>query len=404
MGFLRRMLDRVAPTFEGDGKLSVLYPLYEALDGFLYSSGRANPGAPHVRDAMDLKRMMIVVVVALLPVCYMALWNTGYQANLALQTIGLDHATGWRAEILTRMGVGFDPGSWWANVLHGSLCFVPIYFVTMLVGGLWEVLFALVRRHEINEGFLVTGLLFPLTLPPAIPLWQVALGISFGVVIGKELFGGTGRNILNPALTARAFVYFAYPAQLSGEDVWVAVDGYTQATPLTVLSSADPAVGVGAVDVTWMEAFLGTMPGSLGETSVLACLIGALILVLSGIGSWRIMLATLIGGAAGAGMFLAVGSDTNAMFGVGPLWHFVLGGFAFGLVFMATDPVSAAQTNAGRWVYGFLVGWITIVIRAVNPAYPEGIMLAILLGNVFAPLIDWGVEQANIRRRLARHG
>jgi Na+-transporting NADH:ubiquinone oxidoreductase subunit B len=302
------------------------------------------------------------------------------------------------------MGAGFDPGSWWACVLHGALYFVPVYFVTMLVGGIWEVIFALVRRHEINEGFLVTGLLFPLTLPPAIPLWQVALGISFGVVVGKELFGGTGRNILNPALAARAFVYFAYPAQLSGEDVWVAVDGYTRATPLTVLSSADPAAGMGAVDVSMMDAFLGIMPGSLGETSVLACLIGALILVFTGIGSWRIMAATLIGGAAGAWMFTAIGSETNAMFGLGPLEHFVFGGFAFGMVFMATDPVSAAQTNTGRWVYGFLVGWVAIVIRVVNPAYPEGIMLAILLGNVFAPLIDWFVEQANIKRRLARYG
>jgi Na+-transporting NADH:ubiquinone oxidoreductase subunit B len=316
----------------------------------------------------------------------------------------LEQAPGWRGEILDGLGIGYDPQNLWVNLLHGALYFVPIYFVTMLVGGLWEVLFAVVRRHEINEGFLVTGLLFPLTLPPAIPLWQVALGISFGVVIGKELFGGTGRNILNPALTARAFVYFAYPAQMSGDDVWVAVDGFTHATPLTALTSADAAMGVAVVEASWLDAFLGTIPGSLGETSALACLIGALILVVTGIGSWRIMLSTLIGGTACAAMFVGIGSETNAMFGVGPLWHLVTGGFAFGLVFMATDPVSAAQTNTGRWIYGLLVGCVTVLIRVLNPAYPEGVMLAILLGNVFAPLIDWFVEQANIRRRLAGHG
>jgi Na+-transporting NADH:ubiquinone oxidoreductase subunit B len=353
---------------------------------------------------MDLKRVMIVVVVALLPAVFMALWNTGYQAHLAMAATGLQKAPSWRGEILLAMGVGPDPGSHWANLVHGALYFLPAYFVTMLVGGIWELAFACVRRHEINEGFLVTGLLFPLTLPPATPLWQVALGISFGVVIGKELFGGVGRNILNPALTGRAFLYFAYPASLSGDDVWVAVDGFSQATPLTALTSADPAAGMAAMGVSFRDAFLGIMPGSMGETSALACLIGAMILVLTGVGSWRIMVSTLVGGVAAAGLFVSIGSETNALFAVGPLWHLVVGGFAFGLVFMATDPVSAAQTDTGRWIYGFLVGSMTVLIRVVNPAYPEGIMLAILLGNVFAPLIDWFVEQANIRRRMARYG
>ena len=400
---LRKLLDRVEPLFEEDGRLSRLYPLYEALDSLLYTSGRANPGAPHVRDTFDLKRMMVMVAVALLPTVYMALWNTGYQANLALQAMGLDQAPGWRGDILAALEIACDPQSVWANLIHGALYFVPVYAVTMVVGGFWEGLFATVRRHEINEGFLVTGLLFPLTLPPAIPLWQVALGITFGVVVGKELFGGTGRNILNPALTARAFVYFAYPVEMSGDAVWVAVDGFTHATPLTALTAADPAVGMAALGTSFREAFLGTIPGSMGETSVLACLIGAAILVLTGIGSWRTMLSCVLGGAACAALFQSAGSDTNAMFNMGPAWHLVTGGFAFGLVFMATDPVSSAQTNTGRWIYGFLIGVLTVLIRVTNPGYPEGIMLAILLGNVFAPVIDWFVEQANIRRRQARY-
>jgi Na+-transporting NADH:ubiquinone oxidoreductase subunit B len=289
-------------------------------------------------------------------------------------------------------------------VTHGALYFLPLYLVTMMAGGLWEGLFAMVRRHEISEGFLVTGLLFPLTLPPTLPLWQAALGISFGVVIGKELFGGVGRNILNPALTARAFVFFAYPARMTGDGIWTAVDGFTQATPLGALAAASPGTGPAALDVTWTQAFLGLMPGSMGETSALACLIGAAVLVFTGIGSWRVMLSMLMGGVACAALLFWVGSDTNAMFSIPVHWHLVTGSFAFGLVFMATDPVSAAQTNAGRWIYGSLIGVVAIVIRSLNPAYPEGVMLAILMGNVFAPLIDWFVIESNIKRRAVRYG
>jgi Na+-transporting NADH:ubiquinone oxidoreductase subunit B len=400
---LRRLLDRLEPLFEGDGRLRPLYPLYEAADSILYSSRRANPGAPHVRDAMDLKRMMIVVVVALLPTVYMALWNTGYQANLAMESMGLDHAPGWRGEFIGALGIGYDPRDLWANLIHGGLYFLPVYAVTMAVGGFWEFLFASVRRHEINEGFLVTGLLLPLTLPPAIPLWQVALATTFGVVVGKELFGGTGRNIFNPALTARAFIYFSYPIEMSGDAVWVAVDGFSHATPLTAIMSAGPGVAMEAVGTTFSDAFWGIIPGSMGETSVPACLVGAAILILTGIGSWRTMLSCALGGVACALLFQGIGSETNAMFAMGPAWHLVTGGFAFGLVFMATDPVSSAQTDPGRWTYGFLVGALTVMIRVANPGYPEGIMLAILLGNVFAPLIDWFVEQANVRRRQARY-
>jgi Na+-transporting NADH:ubiquinone oxidoreductase subunit B len=287
--------------------------------------------------------------------------------------------------------------------VHGSLYFLPSYLVTVAVGGAWEVLFSLVRRHPINEGFLVTSMLFPLILPPVTPLWQVALGISFGVVIGKEVFGGTGKNFLNPALTARAFLYFAYPAQISGDAVWVAVDGVSRATPLGIMAIADPAAGIAAMNLSWWQAFVGVMPGSMGETSALACLLGAVLLIVTGIGSWRIMAGVLLGGMGLATVFWVAGSSTNAMFNLPPWWHLVLGGYMFGLVFMATDPVSAAMTHTGRWIYGVLIGVMTVLIRVVNPAFPEGIMLAILFGNVFAPTIDYFVVQAHVKRRLARY-
>jgi Na+-transporting NADH:ubiquinone oxidoreductase subunit B len=253
-----------------------------------------------------------------------------------------------------------------------------------------------------NEGFLVTGILFPLILPPTIPLWQVAIGISFGVVIGKEIFGGTGKNFLNPALTARAFVFFAYPAQMSGDFVWTAVDGFSGATPLGLVAAE--SMQVLTAQMTWMEAFLGQVQGSMGETSTLACLFGAALLVYTGVGSWRIMLAVLIGALATSGLIYTVGSDTNSMFAVSPAWHLVLGGFAFGLVFMATDPVSAAMTDTGKWIYGFLIGFLVILVRVINPAFPEGMMLAILFGNVFAPVIDNLVVNAHIKKRKLRYG
>ncbi len=397
---LRKFLDKLHPLFVDGGKLAKLYPAYEMLDTFLYTPGETTKGAAHVRDAMDLKRMMITVVAALVPCILMAFVNTGYQANLALAGVSeAAAAAGWRGTIIDMLGVGYDPQSIVANLVHGALYFLPVFIVCNVVGGFWEALFAIVRKHEINEGFLVTGMLFPLTLPPTIPLWQVAIGISFGVVLGKEVFGGTGRNFLNPALTARAFLYFAYPAQISGDTVWTAADGFSRATPL----GAAAAGGMEAVHETWMDMFLGTVQGSMGETSALACLIGAVVLIGTGVGSWRIMASVVIGALALSSAFYALGSDSaNPMFQMAPHWHLVVGGFAFGTVFMATDPVSAAMTNVGKWLYGLLIGAMTILIRVVNPAFPEGIMLAILFGNVFAPVMDHYVLQANIKRRLAR--
>ena len=397
---LRQLLDTVEPHFERGGRLERLYPLYELVDTFLYTPSDVTRNAAHVRDGLDLKRMMITVVLAMVPCIFMAMWNTGYQANLALAELGRTSADGWRGVVLTVLGVGVDPGSLVANVVHGALWFLPVFLVCNAVGGFWEALFSTIRRHEVNEGFLVTGMLFPLTLPPTIPLWQVAVGITFGVVIGKEIFGGTGKNFLNPALTARAFLYFAYPVEITGDRIWVAVDGYSRATPLGQV----PADGIAPMEagLTKMQAFLGVLPGSMGETSVLACLIGAAILIATGIGSWRIMASMTATTFLLALLLHQVDSQTNHMFALDPVWHLLLGGFAFGCVYMATDPVSASFTDLGKWLYGALIGVMTVLIRVVNPAFPEGVMLAILFGNVFAPVFDYVVVQANIRRRALR--
>ena len=399
MKALRDLLDKLHPLFTQGGRLERLYPLYEALDTFTYTPGEVTESAPHVRDAMDLKRVMITVVVALLPCFFMAMWNTGYQANTLMQTAG-GSIPGWRGTLLDLLGYGGNPQSLIDNLLFGATWFVPVYLVTNIVGGMWEAFFCIVRRHELNEGFLVTGSLFPLICPPTIPLWQVALGISFGVVIGKEIFGGTGKNFLNPALTGRAFLFFAYPAQITGDKVWTAVDGISRATPLARAAEG----GVQAVTgmTSWFDAFFGFIPGSMGETSVLACLFGAAVLIVTGIGSWRIMLSGLVSVVTLSSLFLLIDSSTNPMFGLGPHWHLVLGGLAFGLVFMATDPVSGAMTEEGQWCYGALIGVMCILIRVVNPAFPEGMMLAILFGNVFAPLIDQMVLKVHVKRRL-RH-
>jgi Na+-transporting NADH:ubiquinone oxidoreductase subunit B len=397
------LLDKIRPAFEPGGKLEKFYPLFEATDTFLYTTDEVTTVGPHVRDSMDLKRIMTIVVYALTPCVFMAMWNTGYQANTAMQAVNIAAAPGWRGAVLSAL-VGYDPNSFLANIIHGALYFIPLYIVSVAAGGVWEVLFGIVRKEDVNEGLLVTSLIFPLTLPPTLPLWQAALGISFGVVVAKELFGGTGRNFVNPALAGRAFLYFAYPAQNSGDAVWVVVDGFSGATPLTALATTNVSTGMEAVNVSWSQAFLGSMPGSIGETSALACLIGAVILVYTGVGSWRIMASMLAGGMAFSLLLWIIGSDTNPMFLMPPWWHLVVGGFAFGLVFCITDPVSATLTETGKWFYGAVAGVMTILIRVINPAYPEGVMMAVLLANVFAPVIDFFVLQANIKRRKMRNG
>ena len=397
---LNKLFLDLKPHFEEGGRLEKYYPLYEATDSFLFATTKSTSRAPHIRDAIDLKRIMITVIISLIPCTLIGLWNTGYHANTILA--GMESVPeGWRFAIMQLIGI--NPESMFSNFIHGALYFLPIYLVVVIVGSIWELLFNLIRGHEFSEAFLVTSLLLPLTLPPTIPLWQVAIGTSFGVVFAKEVFGGVGKNFINPALACRAFIYFAYPAQMTGDKVWVPVDGITTATPLGVMASAagDP---IEAINITWSQAFLGTIPGSMGETSALACLLGAALLLITGIASWRIMASMLIGAVITALCFQLFGDPANPLYAIPVHYHLVLGGFAFGLVFMATDPVSAAQTQSGQWLYGLLIGFLTILIRVANPAYPEGVMLAILMGNVFAPVIDYFVVQANVRRRKLRHG
>ncbi|MGP4844309.1 NADH:ubiquinone reductase (Na(+)-transporting) subunit B [Marinobacter sp. 1Y8] len=398
---LKEFLHGIEHHFEKGGKYERWYALYEAVDTIFYTPGKVTSTTAHVRDGIDLKRIMITVWLCVWPAMFFGMWNIGYQANNFL--LGNPDALmgdgGLRTAFISALA-GNDPGSIWDNMIYGAAYFVPVYAVTFIVGGFWEVLFATVRRHEVNEGFFVTSILFALICPPSIPLWQVALGITFGVVIGKEVFGGTGKNFLNPALSGRAFLYFAYPAQMSGDTVWTAIDGFSGATPLG--EAAVAGLDVVQQSVSWMSAFLGTIQGSIGETSTLAILIGGGVLLMMKIASYRIVGGVMIGMIATSLMMNAIGSDTNPMFAVPPHWHLVLGGFAFGMMFMATDPVSSAMTNTGKWTFGILVGLMTVLIRVVNPAFPEGIMLAILFGNLFAPLMDHFVVQANIKRRLAR--
>jgi len=429
MKLLRRFFDRIAPHFEKGGKYQKLYPVYEVIDTFFYTSADVTTGKCHVRDAVDLKRLMSAVLVALIPCTLMAMYNTGLQANRAMQEmveqekmafawqvdadsalqrqvaegkIKVAEASGWRAEAMGALGLKYDPDNVLDCFLHGAFYFLPIYIVCMITGILWEMIFCVVRGHELSEGFFVTGLLIPLIMPATIPLYQVVLATSFAVVIAKEIFGGTGRNFLNIALVARAYVFFAHATSISGDKVWTAVDGYSGATPLG-LAMTD---GMEKVKDQFLltDSFLGTIPGSMGETSVLACLLGAAILLFSGVASWRIMSSMCVAALAVASLcygLRAYAPEGNLMFQIEPHWHLVLGGFAFGLVFMATDPVTATVTRVGQFIYGALIGGLIIVVRVFNPGYPEGTMLAILFGNAFAPLIDYYVVRANIRRRAS---
>jgi Na+-transporting NADH:ubiquinone oxidoreductase subunit B len=401
---LRKILDDIAPRFEKGGKYEKFYPLFEAVDTIFYSPSKVTVSGAHIRDGVDLKRIMITVWFATFPAMFYGMYNVGYQANMAMLNMGLESAPGWRGAVLGLLG-GYNPSSIWDSFVHGALYFIPIYVVVFVVGGFWEVLFAIKRRHEINEGFFVTSILFALIVPPDVPLWQAAMGISFGVVIGKEVFGGTGKNFLNPALTGRAFLFFAYAPQMSGDSVWTAVDGFSGATALSqIAENGLPAILAATGEpLTWMDAFLGNMQGSIGETSTLAILIGAAILLVTRIASWRIIVGVFLGMVAFSSFLNLVGSDTNPFFATPWYWHLVIGSFAFGMVFMATDPVSASMTNTGKWIFGALIGVMTVMIRVLNPAYPEGVMLAILFANLFAPLIDSFVIRANVKRRIARN-
>jgi Na+-transporting NADH:ubiquinone oxidoreductase subunit B len=395
---MRKFLDKLEPNFKKGGKWEGWYALYEAIDTGLFKPSDVTKNSSHVRDNIDLKRVMITVWLCTFPTMFFGMWNIGFQANSIMADMGMESQEGLRAVFIGLLA-GYDANSIWDNMVHGAAYFIPIYATTFIVGGFWEVLFASVRGHEVNEGFFVTSVLFALCCPPDLPLWMVAVGISFGIVIGKEIFGGTGKNFLNPALTGRAFLYFAYPAYMSGDMVWTAVDGYTGATMLSI--AAADGVNALAQTATWMDSFIGTIHGSIGETSTLAILLGAVVLISMKIASWRIIGGVLVGSAAVSLLFNSIES-TNPMFALPFYWHWVIGGFAFGVVFMATDPVSASMTNTGKYIYGILIGVMVILIRVVNPAFPEGMMLAILFANLFAPLIDHYVVESNIKRRLAR--
>ena len=380
MKFLRNLLDKVEPNFTGNGKYAKFYPLYEMADTFLFTPTDKTKNGPHIRDAVDLKRVMSFVVIAMLPALLFGIFNVGRQVNPNAAIIDM--------------------------FISGLPTVLPIILVSYLVGGFWEMIFAVVRKHEINEGFLVTGMLIPLVMPPTIPLWMVALATTFGVVIGKEIFGGTGYNIFNPALVARAFIFFAYPGAISGDRVWT-IDGISQATPLLQASSqqGSQALELLGNQFNWWDMFYGFIPGSIGETSTLAILIGAAFLLITRIGNWRIMAGTLLGMVLTAKLTNVFGeavTSSNPMLFLPAEYHLVMGGFAFGLVFMATDPVSAAQTDRGRWIYGLLIGFMCVIIRAINPAYPEGMMLSILFANAFAPLFDYFVMKGHIKKRLKR--
>jgi len=399
---LKKFIEDIEPHFEKGGKHEKWFALYEAIATGLFTPGYVTKGKTHIRDSIDLKRIMITVWLAVFPAMFFGMYNIGLQATEALAA-GYALPETWQVGLFTMLGGELTAqAGWFTQMLYGACFFLPIYLTVFIVGGFWEVLFAAVRKHEVNEGFFVTSILFALILPATIPLWQAALGITFGVVIAKEIFGGTGKNFLNPALAGRAFLFFAYPAEISGDSVWVAVDGFSGATAL----AAGAAAQVGAIDYSlnadWWNAFWGFMPGSVGEVSTAAIFLGGAYILYKGIASWRIVLSVFLGMAFTATLFNMIGSDTNAMFAMPWYWHLVVGGFAFGMMFMATDPVTMSFTNTGKYWFGALVGVMVVLVRVVNPAFPEGMMLAILFANLFAPLFDYFVVQSNIKRRVAR--
>ena len=397
---LKKFFEDIEPQFEKGGKFEAWYALYEAVATGLFTPGQVNKGQTHVRDSIDLKRIMITVWLAVFPAMFWGMYNIGFQATDALAA-GYALPDTWQVGLFEMLGGSLSAESgWFTMMLYGAVFFLPIYATVFIVGGFWEVLFASVRKHEVNEGFFVSSILFALILPATIPLWQAAIGITFGIVIAKEIFGGTGKNFLNPALAGRAFLFFAYPSEISGDAVWVAADGFSGAT---ALSAANQGLIEYTINADWWNAFWGYIPGSVGEVSTAMILLGGAYILYKGIASWRIVLGVFAGMVVTAMLFNAIGSDTNTMFAMPWYWHLVTGGFAFGMMFMATDPVSASFTNTGKYWFGALVGIMVVLVRVVNPAFPEGMMLAILFANLFAPLFDYFVVQGNIKRRLARN-
>ena len=400
--WLHSLNNKIKPRFISGGSMEKFFPLYEAIENFIFSSKEKTSNPIHVRDAIDIQRIMVIVWLAAFPAMFFGMYNIGDQTLEYLSLIGSTNSNDWHHQIINLIGYN---NSWTNKLWIGAIYFMPIYIVTFTVGILWELLFAVIRKHEINEGFFVSSILFALSCPPDLPLWQAAMGITFGIVIGKEIFGGTGKNFLNPALTGRAFLYFAYPSQISGDKVWIAglsdhavtPIGFSGATPLGY--AAEGGINGLQDNFSWLDALFGYIPGSVGETSVIAISVAAIILMATKIASYRIFIGTIIGMMFMSSLLNIIGSETNPMFEVPWYWHLVIGGFAFGLVFMATEPVSGTATDLGRWIYGGLIGITVVLIRVVNPAFPEGMMLAILFANLFAPVIDHIVVTRNITKR-----
>ncbi|MFL2699486.1 MAG: NADH:ubiquinone reductase (Na(+)-transporting) subunit B [SAR86 cluster bacterium] len=403
MRIIRKYINSAKPHFIGEGKYNKWFPLFDAFENLFFSTSGKTKNPIHVRDGLDIQKLMVTVWLATFPAMFFGMYNIGNQSLDYLNEINTLNTGDWHHYLISF--VGYDNTNFFNKLWFGAVYFLPIYAVVFIVAIAWETLFASIRKHEINEGAFVTTVLFALSCPPDIPLWQAAMGITFGIVIGKEIFGGTGKNFLNPALTGRAFIYFAYPTQLSGDKVWISglsdnliiPEGFSGATPLGV--AAEQGIPGLTSSFSWWDAFIGNIPGSIGETSVIAIFIGLLILLITKVASYRIVLGTLIGMILMSSFLNIVGSDSNPMFLVPWYWHLVIGGFAFGLVFMATEPVSGSGTNLGRWIYGLIIGVMVVLIRVINPAFPEGMMLAILFANLLAPVIDHMVVSSNIKKR-----
>ncbi len=390
MDRLRKVFDNLKPRFSSGGKYEKWWVIFDVIENFFYSSSRRTFGLLHIRDSSNVQRIMVTVMAATIPAVIYGMYNIGFQALSGAAEGGGKFTEDWHF-IFINLVCNYDPTSFIDCLWFGACYFLPIYAVTFIVAIAWEMLFATIRNHEISEGAFVTTILFALCCPPDVPLWQVAVGISFGIVIGKEIFGGTGKNFLNPALTGRVFLYFAYPTYWSGDSVWTALDGYSSPTILGI--GAQEGLNGIQVNYSWFEAFVGSIPGSAGETSTLFILLGLLLLLWTRVASWRIVIGVLIGTLTTSILFNSIGSDTNPMFSVTFIWHMVIGGYTFGLVFMAVEPVTGSHTN-------ILIGIMVVLIRVINPAFPEGMMLAILFANLFSPLIDHYVKESNIKKRL----
>tara|TARA_B100000029_G_scaffold510840_1_gene603338 strand:+ start:1197 stop:2429 length:1233 start_codon:yes stop_codon:yes gene_type:complete len=400
---LRNFFDSNKKHFINEGKYKKWFPIFDAIENFIFSTTTKTTNPIHVRDALDIQRVMVIVWLSTFPIMFYGMYNIGDHGLNYLNSINVDNTGDWHHYLISL--VGYENPTIFSKIWFGAMYFIPIYFISFTVGLFWEIVFAVVRKHEINEGLFVSSVLFALTCPPDIPLWQAAMGITFGIVIGKEIFGGTGKNFLNPALTGRAFLYFAYPTQISGDRVWIAgmsdhtviPEGFSGATPLAYAAES----GVNGVrdNFSWFDSFVGNIPGSIGETSVVFIALAGMILLITRVASYRIILGTLIGMILMTSILNIVGSDTNPMFNLPWYWHLVIGGFAFGLIFMATEPVSGSGTNLGRWIYGAIIGITVILIRVINPAFPEGMMLSILFANLLAPVIDHLVISSNIKHR-----